>query len=371
MGSGPSKRALTEMAVVGVIASILGVALGLAIDWFPAQASTQAHSIDTLWDVLIIVSVPIFVLVCVVVLFSVKEFRMRPGQENQDGPPIHGNTKLEIVWTAIPAVILVALSSYAYVVLRHIEDAPANAAQEMHVGVTGEQFAWTFSYPVAGGKPIQTSQLYLPEGSSVKFGVRSKDVIHDFWVPAFRMKIDAVPGVTTSYRVTPNRIGDYPIVCAELCGLGHAFMRQTAHVMSRARFDTWFKELSAERAGGGAAAGGAGTAASKAAGGTSGGGELASADGKTIFNKGNAAGATACSSCHTLGDAGANAQTGPNLDKVLAAKDDAFIRESIANPSAEIAKGYGDGIMPGNYKEVLSPAELDALVSYLGKVTRK
>ena len=363
MGSGPSKRALTEMAVVGVIASILGVALGLAIDWFPAQASTQARSIDTLWDVLIIVSVPIFVLVCVVVLFSVKEFRMRPGQENQDGPPIHGNTKLEIVWTAIPAVILVALSSYAYVVLRHIEDAPANAAQEMHVGVTGEQFAWTFSYPVAGGKPIQTSQLYLPEGSSVKFGVRSKDVIHDFWVPAFRMKIDAVPGVTTSYRVTPNRIGNYPVVCAELCGLGHAFMRQTAHVLPRDRFDAWFKKLSAERAG----AGGAGGAAPKAAGG----GDLAAADGKTIFLKGNSAGATACSSCHTLADAGSNAQIGPNLDKALATDDDAAIKRSIVDPSAEIAKGYGDGIMPGNFKEVLSPAELDALVSYLGKVTRK
>jgi cytochrome c oxidase subunit 2 len=362
MGSGPSKRALTEMAVVGVIASILGVALGLAIDWFPAQASTQAHSIDTLWDVLIIVSVPIFVLVCVVVLFSVKEFRMRPGQENQDGPPIHGNTKLEIVWTAIPAVILVALSSYAYVVLRHIEAAPANAAQEMHVGVTGEQFAWTFSYPVAGGKPIQTSQLYLPEGSSVKFDVHSKDVIHDFWVPAFRMKIDAVPGVTTKYRVTPNRIGDYPIVCAELCGLGHAFMRQTAHVMPRARYNAWLQKMKAGQAGG---------AAAPAGGAAGSGGAVAKADGKKVFLQGNAGGATPCASCHTLADSGSTAKVGPNLDQALAHDNDAAIRRSIVDPQAEIAKGYGGGIMPGNFKEVLTPAELDALVAYLGKVTRK
>jgi cytochrome c oxidase subunit 2 len=371
MGPGPSKRALLEMAVVGVIGSILGIALGLAIDWFPAQASTQAGPIDRLWDVLVILSVPVFVGVTVVVLFSAKEFRMRPGQENDDGPPIHGNTKLEVIWTTVPAVVLVALCSYAYVVLRDIEDAPANAAQEMHVGVVGEQFAWTFSYPTPGGKPVMTSQLYLPEGASVKFDVRSKDVIHDFWVPAFRLKIDAVPGVTTSYRVTPNRIGDYPIVCAELCGLGHAFMRQTAHVLPRDRFDAWMKEVRAEGAGAGSTAGGAGTAASKEAGGTSGGGELASADGKTIFTKGNAAGATACSSCHTLGDAGATAKTGPNLDKALAADDDAAIRRSIVDPGAEIASGYGDGIMPTNFKDVLSPAELDALVSYLAKVTHK
>jgi len=224
---------------------------------------------------------------------------------------------------------------------------------------------------VEGGKPIKTSQLYLPEGASVKFDVTSKDVIHDFWVPAFRMKIDAVPGVTTNYRVTAKRLGDYPVVCAELCGLGHAFMRQTAHVLPRDRYDAWFKELSAERAGAGSAAGGAGTAESKEAGGTSGGGELASADGKTLFNEGNAAGATACSSCHTLGDAGSEAQTGPNLDKVLAARDDAYIRRSIADPEAEISAGFGKGIMPANFGEVLSPAELDALVSYLGKVTRK
>ena len=371
MASERGNRALVEMVVVGAVASVLGIALGLAIDWFPAEGSTQAGPIDRLWDVLLIVSVPIFVLVCVVVLFSVKEFRMRPGQENQDGPPIHGNTKLEIIWTTIPAVILVALCSYAYIVLRDIEDAPANEAQELKIDVTGEQFTWTFGYPNPGGKPIMTSQLYLPEGSSVKFNVKSKDVIHDFWVPAFRMKVDAVPGVVTNYRVTPSRIGDFPVVCAELCGLGHAFMRQTAHVLPRDRYDTWFKELSAERAGGGTAAGGAGSAASKEAGGTSGSGELASADGKTVFNEGNAAGATACSSCHTLADAGSDAQTGPNLDKVLASRDDAYIRRAIADPEAEIAQGFGKGIMPANYDDVLSPAELDALVSYLGKVTRK
>ena len=138
---------LREMIIIGVVASVLGIAAGLLIDWFPVQASGQAKPIDTMWDVLIIVSVPVFVLVEVVVLYSVWKFRMRPGEENLDGPPIHGNTRLEVVWTAIPAIMLVALCTYAYVVLVDIEDAKADT---LEVRVVGEQFAWSFHYPAAG-----------------------------------------------------------------------------------------------------------------------------------------------------------------------------------------------------------------------------
>ena len=97
------KRTVQQMVVVGVIATAIGITIGLLIPWFPPADSTQADKIDTLWDVLIIASVPIFVLVTVVVCFSILEFRMRPGEENLDGPPIHGNTKLEVIWTAVPA----------------------------------------------------------------------------------------------------------------------------------------------------------------------------------------------------------------------------------------------------------------------------
>src|SRR5215210_617975 len=98
-----------QLVAIGVIASAIGVTLALLIDWFPVQASGEAKDIDTLWDVLLIVSIPIFVLVQVVVLYSVWKFRMKPGEEEKDGPPIHGNTKLEIIWTAIPALLLVSL----------------------------------------------------------------------------------------------------------------------------------------------------------------------------------------------------------------------------------------------------------------------
>src|SRR4051794_10231013 len=224
-----SKAQVRQMLLIGVIASALGIALGLIIDWFPVSASGEAKKIDTLWDVLLIASVPVFVLVQTIVLYSVWKFRMRPGEELMDGPPIHGNTRLEIVWTAIPAILLVGLCSYAYIVLHDIEKAAAG--EQMDVRVVGEQFTWTFFYPDANGKEVSSHELYLPVDTQVKFTVQSKDVIHDFWVPAFREKIDAVPGINTSYGVNTTRIGNYPVVCAELCGLGHSAMRQTAHVM--------------------------------------------------------------------------------------------------------------------------------------------
>jgi cytochrome c oxidase subunit 2 len=350
------KRTVQQMVIVGVIATAIGIAIGLTIHWFPPADSTQADKIDTLWDVLVIATVPVFVLVTVIVCFSVLEFRMRPGEENLDGPPIHGNTKLEVIWTAVPAILIVGLVTYAYVVMRDIEEAPA-AGNERVVTVTGQQFTWTFAYN-EGGKKFSTAQLYLPAGQSVKFDVKSKDVIHDFWVPDFRMKIDAVPGITTHYRVTPKNpgaIGDHPIVCAELCGLGHAFMRQTAHVLSKADFDKWLQKMTAKPAGGGGGGGGGGAV-----------------DAKALFSAGDAdTGATACATCHTLADAGAKGQVGPDLDKVLKGKDAAFIKQSILEPDKEIAPGFQPGVMPSNFGDTLSAEQVDALVKYLSEVTSK
>ena len=242
-----SKAHLREMFVIGAIASLGGIALGLLIDWFPVQASEQAKDIDTLWDVLLIASVPVFVLVQTIVLYCVWRYRMKPGEELMDGPPIHGNTKLEVIWTAIPATLLVLLCAYAYVVLHDIEKAAATGT--MKVRVVGEQFTWTFFYPGEnGGQEVASPQLYLPVDTPIEFDIQSKDVIHDFWVPAFRQKIDAVPGTTTHYRITTIREGQYPVVCAELCGLGHSTMRQTAHVLPRQEFDSWLADQRAKAA---------------------------------------------------------------------------------------------------------------------------
>jgi cytochrome c oxidase subunit 2 len=347
VASRESRAQVRQMLLIGAVASALGIALALLIDWFPVPASEQAGPIDTLWDVMLIVSVPIFVLVETIVLYCAIKFRMRPGEELKDGPPIHGNTKLEIIWTAIPAILLVGLCTYAYVVLTDVEKAQANA---MNVRVVGEQFTWTFYYPGDGGEEIRSNQLYLPVNQPVNFTVQSKDVIHDFFVPEFRMKIDAVPGIDTHLRVTPTRIGEYPVICAELCGLGHSTMRQSAHVMTRDDFDARLRELQQQAAGGGGGEEGGG------------GGET---DAETLFT--DAAEPTACASCHTLAAAGANGTTGPNLDEVVPDMSEDEVRQAIVDPDAEIEEGFTPGLMP-RYGDSLSEEQVDALVQYLTEV---
>jgi cytochrome c oxidase subunit 2 len=234
-----SRRSIVGTILVALIATAIGIVLSYVIHWFPVKASTQAHNTDTLYHVLVIASVPIFVLVVTVILYSVWQFRMKPGQELEDGPPIHGNTRLEVLWTAIPAALLLGLVSYSFVVLHENEKKPAGP--EMVVEVTGQQFAWSYSYPssVTGGAPLKTTHLYVPNGQSVDFKIRSLDVIHAFWIPAFRLQIDAVPGITTSYRATPDRLGSYPVVCNLLCGVGHGLMRSAIHVVTPAAFQAW------------------------------------------------------------------------------------------------------------------------------------
>jgi cytochrome c oxidase subunit 2 len=224
------------MLVIGVIGVAIGIPVALLIPWFPAEGSSQAQNIHTLYYVLLIVSVPIFVLVETVVLYSVWKFRMKPGEEEKDGPPIHGNTRLEVVWTALPAILIVGLCGYAYSVLRSNEKTHPGA---MVVNVTERQFAFQFAYPQPGGKQILSAALYLPKGQPVVFHLTSVDVIHSFFVPEFSEKLDAVPGVTTTLRVTPTRLGNYPAECTELCGAGHSLMRAPVHVVTPTAFRTW------------------------------------------------------------------------------------------------------------------------------------
>jgi cytochrome c oxidase subunit 2 len=325
--SGDDRGHLPQMLAIGAVASAIGVALALLIDWWPALASEEGRKIDTLYDVLMIVSVPIFVLVVTVVLYCVWRFRVRPGQEHLDGPPMHGNTRVEIIWTAIPALILVALCGYAYVVLDDIEDAKGSVPME--VRVVGEQFTWTFFYKnPRGGREIASNRLYLPTNTSVKFNVQTKDVLHDFWVPEFRLKIDAVPGITTNFKATTR--GQARQLRRGLRRALRARPRRDAsdgdrHARSRIRGV-------AQRAGP-AGGGAAGTAAG-------GGGEDEQAggdepDAKALFTSEE----TRCGQCHTLADAKTGGTIGPNLDESLQGKDEAYIRRGIVEPDAGRARG--------------------------------
>jgi cytochrome c oxidase subunit 2 len=379
-----------QLVVAIVIGSAIVIPLALIVPWFPAKASVQANHIHTLYDVLLIATVPIFVLVVSVVLYSVWNFRMRPGEEKKDGPPIHGNTRLEVVWTALPAVLIIGLCTYAYTVLRSNE---ANKAGAMTVNVTERQFAFEFSYPEAGNKVSPV--LYLPKGRPVVFKLRSLDVVHSFFVPEFSEKLDAVPGITTTLRVTPTRLGLYPAECTELCGAGHSLMRASVYVVQPGAFQRWLSGLKAgapppigappprsnQPGVPGAAAAAAGSSPSSSASttpsSTSTAGGAASA-GKAVFT-----GAAGCGGCHTLAAAGASGTVGPNLDvrlrtdcastaskKVRGATLTQCIHTAIVRPYAFIPSGYTKGVMPSTFSQTLTGVQIQSLVSYLASVAK-
>ena len=377
-------RPILQMVVIGVIACAIGIPVALAIPWFPTDASRQAHNIRTLYDVLLIASVPVFVLVETVVLFSVWKFRMRPGQEEMDGPPIHGNTRLEVVWTAVPAMLIVALCTYAYTVLRSNEDSKSN---EMTVNVTARQFAFEFSYPTGPGTQVVSPVLYLPEGRPVVFKLRALDVIHSFFVPNFSEKLDAVPGITTTVRVTPTRLGSYPVECTELCGAGHSLMRAAVRVVTPAVFEKW---LGSQKPNGpppvgtpppnaaqpgvpgaaSAAAGSSSTSSSSSS--SSSASQTSAAAGKAVFT-----GSGGCGSCHTLAAAGTTGTVGPNLGTAIVpdAKKAGmpvkpFIMDSILKPNSFIAPGYGPNVMPQTFGQTLTQTQVQALVNFISSVTK-
>jgi cytochrome c oxidase subunit 2 len=207
-------------------------AIVLTVPWLPEESSTAANPVDTLYEVLAVVSCYIFAFVVSIMLVSVIHFRRRHN-DLSDGEPIHGNTSLEAIWTAIPALLMVGTAIYSGLVLADIEQTKANTQE---VNITGQQFAWTFQYQAQNFK---AGELHLVKGTPYHFKLRAKDVIHSFWVPQFRLKKDAVPGMTTDIRVTPTRFGKYTLVCTELCGLGHSTMRAPIVVEDQAAFDKW------------------------------------------------------------------------------------------------------------------------------------
>ncbi|HEX2110077.1 MAG TPA: cytochrome c oxidase subunit II [Gaiellaceae bacterium] len=236
------RRAIVQMVVIGTVAGIATGGIAYFIPWLPDQASREASKIDGVYWFVTIVCALIFALVAGVSLYAGWKFRAPP-DDMDDGSPIHGHTGLEITWTAIPAALVIAMSVFSGVVLAQVEDIPDD---HRVVRVTGQQFAWKFTYP---DLDRTTGELVLEVNRPVRLVLTAEDVIHSFWVPEFRMKQDAVPGVETRTVVTPTKTGTYPVVCTELCGLGHATMRSWARVLSAEDYERWAAEA-AEQAGG-------------------------------------------------------------------------------------------------------------------------
>jgi len=213
--------------------------------WLPLKASTFAGEIDGLFTAVLIITGIAFVVVEVGLIWFSLKYRNRPGRTAYY---THGNNRAEIIWTAIPAVTVVALglvSNHYWKQMKGRNSVPADAYP---IGVHAKQFEWQYTYPGPDGQ-LGTAddytirnQLHVPVNRNVVVILTSEDVIHSFFVPVFRVKQDAVPGLTIRAWFNATVPGEYELGCAELCGMGHYKMRTRVTVHTQADFDAWVKQ---------------------------------------------------------------------------------------------------------------------------------
>jgi cytochrome c oxidase subunit 2 len=239
------------MKLIGVmlILTVVQSVIMLIPDWNGLQGSAEADEIDTLFDVMIVLSSFVFAIVIVMLGYCIYKYRAKPGDES-DGKPIHGNTRLEIAWTLIPTIIVLFAAAYSWTILDDIE---AEASEQLPINVTAQQFKWTFEYP---DTDVTTNELHVPSGTQLELHLTALEVLHSFWVPEWRIKRDLVPiaegnpsDVDNVVRVTPDVEGEYSLICTEYCGWGHATMRAHVVVESQEEFDAWMAEQEKAQAG--------------------------------------------------------------------------------------------------------------------------
>jgi len=233
------RKGIVQLIAIGVVIGVLVTLVAVLFQWLPTSASEEFDRIQDLYWFATVLSIVIFSIVAAAVVYSVWKWRV-PDDDDADGPPIHGHTGLEIVWTAVPAILVIALGIVSAVVLSENGQA---SARPLEVKVIGQQFAWKFEYGDYGD--LKSGELVLPVDREARFTMTAVDVIHSFWVPNFGQKQDAVPGIETTILVTPTRTGEFAVICTELCGLGHATMRAKARVVTQVEFDKWVKEKQA------------------------------------------------------------------------------------------------------------------------------
>jgi cytochrome c oxidase subunit 2 len=284
--------------LAGMTITLVSLWVGQNHGLLPEQASEQAPLVDNFFNVMVTIATALFLVVQGAIVLFLIRYRRRAGDDT-DGVPIEGSVPLEILWTAIPAIIVVVLGAYSVQVYSEMGgfDATGNALMAHHhppapgerapvdrmvmadaiasptissseretdlaearvptygigatvkananppdlvVNVTGLQYAWIFNYPDSGNI---SGELHIPVGKDVQLNLSTQDVIHSFWVPQFRLKQDVIPGQNTELRFVSTKTGDYPVVCTELCGAYHGSMRTRIIVHTPEEFDRWLEQ---------------------------------------------------------------------------------------------------------------------------------
>ncbi len=232
---------IRRVLIIWLVATVLGITLVLNIHrllpgMLPPVASTEAQGVDFTLGLFTVLAVPVAMLVWVFAAYSLVNWRTH-GCPEGDGPPVAGNAVIETSWILTSALLCLFLVVYGLALLSNVSAAPPGKL--LTVDVIGQQWQWNFKYPGQGG--LETTTLVLPVNQPVVFHVTSLDVDHSFWVPAFAVKMDAIPGEVNTVFAMPTHEGTYVARCAELCGLYHAYMESPVQVLSQTGFKAWIR----------------------------------------------------------------------------------------------------------------------------------
>ena len=312
--------------------------MGDFLPLFPEQAATNAVEVDHLYYWLLLVSVTMTILIFAAVFIFAIKYRRK--SENEVPKPIHGSLMVEITWSVFPFLIMLTFFWWGTEIFFANAVAPPNS---MDVYVVGKQWMWKTQYPEG---PREINELHVPIGRPVKLTLASEDVIHSFFIPAFRVKHDVVPGHYDTIWFQATKPGRYHIFCAEYCGTEHSGMIGWVTVMSEIDYENWLQ--------------GGGTEGSMAS------------QGEKLFQQ------MGCSTCHQMDEQGRC----PTLRGVFGSRilladgrsiiaDEAYLRESILNPNAKIVAGFKQDVMPTFQGQISEEGILQLIVYIKSLAVRK
>lgn len=304
--------------------------------FMPPAATEVAHGVDHLYGFLLAASFISCVLVIGGLIYFAVKYRRR--SDSDKTPYISHNSALEFLWSFIPFVIFMVVFVWGWIVYHNLRDFPKNG---LEVAVTAQKWNWTFTYK--NGRNSQ-SLLTVPVGQDVKLVMTSRDVLHSFFVPAFRTKQDVIPGRYTALWFRAEKEGTYQVFCAEYCGDSHSAMLAKINVVPRAQFDEWLMSEPYK--------------------------------GMTPVQVGQKVYSGACIACHSLN--ASEKKMGPSFQGLFGRQevmeggasisvDENYIRESIHNPNEKIVKGYPSGVMP-TFAGQLDETEIMGLIEFLKTV---